>query len=221
MFRTALIAASLVAFAAPASAAIVWTDWTAANSSGAQGTLGSGSITIDGGLHNWQVSGGTDYWRSGGNPYAAYDAVSNLPDNNDFVAPSGNGAVHVIKFSQTVIDPYIAVISLGQYSVNTTWTFDAPFTVVDNGAGAFGNGVFSVSGNTLAAGEAHGIIQFKGSFDQISFSSNNVEYWSGLTVGVEGFASAVPEPATWAMLITGFGLVGAAARRRRPVTVSA
>ena len=26
---------------------------------------------------------------------------------------------------------------------------------------------------------------------------------------------AVPEPATWAMLITGFGLVGAAARRRR------
>lgn len=30
----------------------------------------------------------------------------------------------------------------------------------------------------------------------------------------------VPEPATWAMLIAGFGLVGAAARRRRPVSVS-
>ncbi|MCG2841556.1 PEPxxWA-CTERM sorting domain-containing protein [Sandaracinobacter sp. RS1-74] len=28
---------------------------------------------------------------------------------------------------------------------------------------------------------------------------------------------AVPEPATWAMLITGFGLIGAAARRRRAV----
>jgi hypothetical protein len=27
----------------------------------------------------------------------------------------------------------------------------------------------------------------------------------------------VPEPATWAMLITGFGLVGYAARRRRPL----
>ena len=29
-------------------------------------------------------------------------------------------------------------------------------------------------------------------------------------------ASAVPEPASWAMLITGFGLVGAALRQRRP-----
>jgi hypothetical protein len=29
-------------------------------------------------------------------------------------------------------------------------------------------------------------------------------------------ATAVPEPAAWAMLIAGFGLVGAAARRRRP-----
>jgi hypothetical protein len=30
-------------------------------------------------------------------------------------------------------------------------------------------------------------------------------------------ANAVPEPTSWAMLITGFGLVGAMARRRRPV----
>jgi hypothetical protein len=32
--------------------------------------------------------------------------------------------------------------------------------------------------------------------------------------------SAVPEPASWAMKITGFGLVGAAARRRQTVTVA-
>ena len=34
-------------------------------------------------------------------------------------------------------------------------------------------------------------------------------------------AAAVPEPATWAMLIAGFGFVGAAARRRRAGMVSA
>ncbi|MFN7174747.1 MAG: PEPxxWA-CTERM sorting domain-containing protein [Thermaurantiacus tibetensis] len=34
-------------------------------------------------------------------------------------------------------------------------------------------------------------------------------------------AGAVPEPATWAMLIAGFGLVGAAARRRRQAVVAA
>jgi hypothetical protein len=31
---------------------------------------------------------------------------------------------------------------------------------------------------------------------------------------IRGFLSAVPEPATWAMMIAGFGLIGAAMRRR-------
>ena len=33
--------------------------------------------------------------------------------------------------------------------------------------------------------------------------------------------SAAPEPATWAMMITGFGLTGAAVRRRRAFLVTA
>jgi len=33
--------------------------------------------------------------------------------------------------------------------------------------------------------------------------------------------TAVPEPATWALLLAGFGLVGVAARRRRPAAVTA
>jgi hypothetical protein len=31
----------------------------------------------------------------------------------------------------------------------------------------------------------------------------------------EGEGTGVPEPASWAMLIVGFGLIGAARRRRR------
>ena len=38
---------------------------------------------------------------------------------------------------------------------------------------------------------------------------------------LDGVSAAVPEPATWAMLIGGFGLVGAAARRRRSAAVAA
>lgn len=46
-----------------------------------------------------------------------------------------------------------------------------------------------------------------------------------LTNGLAPFVAfeainAIPEPATWAMLIAGFGLVGAAARRRRPVVAA-
>lgn len=35
------------------------------------------------------------------------------------------------------------------------------------------------------------------------------------TVGTQMPSSAVPEPATWAMMITGFGIAGAAVRRKR------
>jgi hypothetical protein len=43
---------------------------------------------------------------------------------------------------------------------------------------------------------------------------------SGLVV-LSRTAAAVPEPASWAMLIAGFGLVGGMARRRRSVTATA
>jgi hypothetical protein len=37
---------------------------------------------------------------------------------------------------------------------------------------------------------------------------------------IVSFSAGVPEPASWAMMIAGFGLVGAAARRRRTVAVA-
>ncbi|MBV8973121.1 MAG: PEPxxWA-CTERM sorting domain-containing protein [Sphingomonadaceae bacterium] len=36
-----------------------------------------------------------------------------------------------------------------------------------------------------------------------------------------GSPNTVPEPAAWALMVAGFGLVGTAARRRAPVTVAA
>ncbi len=41
------------------------------------------------------------------------------------------------------------------------------------------------------------------------------QYGLDITLTVTESAAAVPEPASWAMLITGFGLTGAALRRRR------
>jgi hypothetical protein len=42
-----------------------------------------------------------------------------------------------------------------------------------------------------------------------------------LSVGDFAANPAIPEPATWAMMIAGFGLVGAAMRRQRPATATA
>ncbi|WP_313670344.1 PEPxxWA-CTERM sorting domain-containing protein [Sandarakinorhabdus sp.] len=46
-------------------------------------------------------------------------------------------------------------------------------------------------------------------------TTNGAFQIDNLTIGASG---VVPEPASWAMLIAGFGLVGATARRRRAVT---
>jgi hypothetical protein len=56
-------------------------------------------------------------------------------------------------------------------------------------------------------------------FDEDAFTTNgvytNTEVGFNLaTLTVSGFAEAVPEPATWALMISGFGMVGAASRRR-------
>jgi hypothetical protein len=42
-----------------------------------------------------------------------------------------------------------------------------------------------------------------------------------IRIKVQDFAAGVPEPSTWAMLIAGFGLVGAAVRRRRAFAAGA
>lgn len=61
---------------------------------------------------------------------------------------------------------------------------------------------------------------------RVSFDANNVYLnFQGLNVAPDFFAQVnigggVPEPAAWTLMIAGFGLVGAAARRRQSVRVA-
>ena len=57
-------------------------------------------------------------------------------------------------------------------------------------------------------------------FDALGWNLNvdvldNLDYHMSTSQMMDRFRSAVPEPATWAMLIAGFGMVGGAMRRRR------
>ena len=47
-----------------------------------------------------------------------------------------------------------------------------------------------------------------------------LDYQSGNQIVVEFGAGAIPEPASWMMLIGGFGMVGAAMRRRRVASIA-
>lgn len=60
-------------------------------------------------------------------------------------------------------------------------------------------------------------------FQATQFVRYSVLASNGMNAGLSniGFSTAVPEPVSWAMLIAGFGLVGAAARRRQRFAVTA
>lgn len=88
-----------------------------------------------------------------------------------------------------------------------------------NGCGGGSNGGVA---NGAAAGTGTFSLVFNDSPSTISLSGFAVRYQSivGVTAGSSGTGTpiAVPEPATWAMMMVGFGAIGWSIRRRRKVT---
>lgn len=228
LVRPLLAAAfGLLISAAGASAdPVYWADWTSATtgaSGSAQGAItlpgpSSVSVSYSGQVLFAQTAGGTNFW----NPATPYlsGLVSNAPPASDIVALVGGSSVLVntIRFSAPVVDPLMAIVSLGAPSIVVTYGFDAPFDVISSGQGYWGGNpagsLFEDSGNVLRGIEGHGVIQFKGTFTSISWTAPRSENWHGFTVGLLG-DSVVPEPGSLTLL--GLGLLGLAAgvRRRR------
>jgi hypothetical protein len=210
-----LAGAVVLAFAGSQAGAvtIAWADWQTASAGTATGTIaapgGAVGVTHTGGYSFVQTAGGTPYWNSG-----TYNGAFNKPPGIDIVALNAGGA-KVISFDKAVTDPYIALMSWNGNTVQ----FSAPFTVESNGPGYWGSGTPILNADStgfFGAGEVHAIIRFSGTFTSIGFT-DTTESWHGYTVGIKDVADVVPEPATWGMMIVGFGLVGAAMRRRAAV----
>ncbi len=189
---------------------VAWADWTSASAGTALATIAAPSgaigVTYTGGYSFVQTAGGTAYWNTGD-----YNGAINKPPGIDIVALSAGGA-KLITFDKAVKDPYLALMS---WNSNTV-LFSAPFELISNGRGYWGTGTPVINGTSTGftgSGEVHAIIRFNGTFTAIGFTDTS-ENWHGFTVGVEDVANPVPEPATWALMIAGFGLVGVAMRRR-------
>ena len=108
--------------------------------------------------------------------------------------------------------------STGYSATGSNYTVNTVFSVLDVGAGGTGNSAngafnnYNLSEINLTLGS-----QFVGqSLLSASIFSNGFEpLLLGVTASSPDVAAAVPEPATWAMFIGGFGLIGASIRRRK------
>jgi len=179
-----------------------YVDWTSTDV--AHGTA-SGTITLpdtstvavtfkaltsangQGSLYGAQTAGsGTNYWVPSA-PYLSAQ-VENAPPSTDILQLSGGmNETYVVTLSEPIKDPIMAIVSLGQPTVATTYNFDSPFTIVSQGEGYWGGtatSLVALPNNILEGNEGHGTIQFVGTFSTFSWTVPTPETWHGFTFGI-------------------------------------
>jgi hypothetical protein len=197
--------AALVLAAAPAGAAVI------ADLANTGADVDSNGID-----DNWTLNGGSAFIGQPINPaWQANDTTSSwltpTANGNADLDPSAPGLyTYSLTFSLAGFNPASASFS-GRFAVDNT---------VDE---------IRLNGHLIGSGGACCSFSSGGSFgaltgfvagdNTLSFTVRNFAQTSGNPSGLrveflDSNVNAVPEPATWAMMIGGFGLIGAAARRR-------
>jgi len=198
---------------------IEWTDWTSSpTSTTVLGKIGSIDVTYTGNFSFVQTGPEcTNYWtepNASSLPYTGNPVIDNAPTACEMVALNIADS-HTISFSEEILNPVMAIVSLGRNSERwrVTYDFDTAFTILSNGQGYWGAGT-AVTGevHTLTGYEFHGAIQFDGAVSSLSWTSLQSENWHGFTFGR---ATSVPEPGTLALLGLGLAGMGLATRRKK------
>jgi hypothetical protein len=211
-----LAAAAVIAAASPAFAAVTaFTDRGSFNAAaGALATETFNSVVADRSFNNktiafqgFTVRGDDPLGQAGGNNY-----IDVTPLNNALSPP--NFSVDGTTLLNAVVFPN---------STSVTFTFSRAITAVGFDTRRMQNlptlMQISVGGETFIPGVLPLFLGYVSDtpFTTLTFSGQaGAEFGDSFSIDNFSFsANAVPEPASWAMLIAGFGLVGAAARRRR------
>ncbi|WP_181160087.1 Npun_F0296 family exosortase-dependent surface protein [Sandaracinobacter neustonicus] len=204
MMKTLLGAAAVALIGAPAMAAVV------VSFDAGLATPSAGYTVIDtfDNLDNVTVNYGTVLIM---NPPATSNGAppaNSVPAGTSYLSVLGGGSA-TIYFAPDTKSFQFDWGSIDTYNTLTVTSSTGIYTIVP-GSSSFPN---TADGNQHAHG-TNGRVTVWGDVAGETFSSIT------LTSGTNSFeidnlaTIAVPEPATWAMLIVGFGLVGFAARRR-------
>lgn len=146
--------------------------------------------------------------------------ISNADRGSYYGFNTTAGGSHWLGFpsagqSEAIIRFAAPTNSIGFYAtgIQSAFTTALTVTLLDGSQLSFG----------LPVNDFGGVTWF-GLVDSIGFTSvalrqdsypGFIDAWGIDDISFNSAASAVPEPATWAMLICGFGIIGAAGRRRR------
>ncbi len=200
-----LLAVSLV-LAAPAHAVVV------------SGTLTAGSAFTNGGVFQIVTPGpgftvgGNEF---GNNNVRAVNELQKITLLSNLAVRGGSIAAGTIVNSQLLnFDPLVNRSARGTVTFNGRILGLATTQSLLNASNFLGRPGVTYSFVSASGLEGGDVVTFAGNVLTYNISASNPSD----TIRV---LTAVPEPASWAMLIAGFGLIGAVSRRRRaqaPVT---
>lgn len=192
-----VMASSASLLAAPVN----WNFWTF-NQSGIM-PVGNQNITVtysSADFHN--VILGSPSW----NPTSTWADGTILSNgltqtNNIMQIFGGTSTVNTLGFSQPVLDPVLAIWSLGsviQGPASFVFSGFNPLNIVGGPSAEFGGNPLNLSGVTVSGIEGNGSIQFLGTYSSISWTNPQFEDYYGFNVGALG---VVPEPSSLMLAI--------------------